>query len=988
MKRFSVRTVIAAVVLIILLTGSCLFLLLRSGYYLCSKKNSEVLSKLEYIARVYEELKTEEWNSSKWFRENMQDNLYFMQAALRRLVSNGKYTGPETFRDGVVVQLKDGQVLFPEDAPQGLRDLTPQMIRDAAASVLDGQEEYIKPDQFADSFLTASLPLEDGEEKQCLVSAIPVTEDLYYIGWISLDELNSYIQLHSNAQTLLQEAEAASNGHYVLLEKDTDGKLKTLEYPDAIDNLTSEKLQDEIARLMEAGHNTGTIPPGYLCVWKEISVPDADHILVFLTPYDPMFLSSLPRIAILILVMLLILGSLIVYITSVQKCVKNRTLPIKDLEAYHPKRIRKKVVAAGIAGAVLMLGTGAFVQATGLLQDETLSKKAEMNQILDYIRTNQEKSNQDTKTEEEEWYLYYGEKMADLLSEYPQLCDSEVLQEFCDILKIDYIMLFDSQGRETSCNLDYSGFRLGSGQGENSADFRRLLQGVPSIVHQPSKDPVTGLQRQMIGISMPEDSKEEPHGAVMMALLPKRTRRTRSEWGINDQLHALTGEGELYFGADSKTGKIRYSSDSSLLNTDIASYDIPPDSLKDGYMGSASIRGIRYCVITTVWENMIFYYAESRARLFSSVMPFAVSAAVCYVISCLVMAVILLTGCQEEDYRQCVLAQEQEGSAHESDRLRIAGLIRKRDNSYVLWNDKTPEEKTRTAFNMILFIGMLILFCFEASGWAESVYQGVSVFRFILSGNWMRGVNLFSISGILLLAAVAFVSAVVIKAILRFFQVFLGKKGKTICKLVHSFVDYAAALVVLYFSLEYLGMNPGTILAGLGIVGIAISLGAKDMITDIFAGISIVFEDAFKVGEYINVDGFRGRVESIGIRMTRIIGSGGNIKIVNNKDIRNIINLNKMDSEAQVYMKISANESLEKVRDVMEKNLPEIGKKNDRIISGPYYAGVTELSGTQITILIIAKCQEEDLHPVTGFLNEEVYKLLMREGISIQYVPR
>ena len=70
-------------------------------------------------------------------------------------------------------------------------------------------------------------------------------------------------------------------------------------------------------------------------------------------------------------------------------------------------------------------------------------------------------------------------------------------------------------------------------------------------------------------------------------------------------------------------------------------------------------------------------------------------------------------------------------------------------------------------------------------------------------------------------------------------------------------------------------------------------------------------------------------------------------------------------------------------------NVPSMLKRqNDRIISGPYYAGVTELSGTQITILIIAKCQEEDLHPVTGFLNEEVYKLLMREGISIQYVPR
>ena len=108
MKRFSLRTMIAAVVLILLLAGSCLFLLLQSGYYLCRKKSSDELPKLEYLAQVYEELKTEEWNSSKWFLENMQDNLYFMQAALQKLVINGRYTGPESFQDGVVAQLKNG----------------------------------------------------------------------------------------------------------------------------------------------------------------------------------------------------------------------------------------------------------------------------------------------------------------------------------------------------------------------------------------------------------------------------------------------------------------------------------------------------------------------------------------------------------------------------------------------------------------------------------------------------------------------------------------------------------------------------------------------------------------------------------------------------------------------------------------------------------------------------------------------------------------
>ena len=64
-------------------------------------------------------------------------------------------------------------------------------------------------------------------------------------------------------------------------------------------------------------------------------------------------------------------------------------------------------------------------------------------------------------------------------------------------------MLFDSEGRETACNADYAGFTMDSGLGENSRDFRRLLLGVPSVVHDVSTDSVTGLTRQFIGVSLP-----------------------------------------------------------------------------------------------------------------------------------------------------------------------------------------------------------------------------------------------------------------------------------------------------------------------------------------------------------------------------------------------------------------------------------------------------------------------------------------------------
>ena len=87
-----------------------------------------------------------------------------------------------------------------------------------------------------------------------------------------------------------------------------------------------------------------------------------------------------------------------------------------------------------------------------------------------------------------EWYVYFGERMASLLALHPEFATPEGQQNWCDILNIDFIMLFDDEGRQTLCNRDYSSFTLSRGLVENSADFRRLLLGIPSIVHEVSAD--------------------------------------------------------------------------------------------------------------------------------------------------------------------------------------------------------------------------------------------------------------------------------------------------------------------------------------------------------------------------------------------------------------------------------------------------------------------------------------------------------------------
>lgn len=175
-----------------------------------------------------------------------------------------------------------------------------------------------------------------------------------------------------------------------------------------------------------------------------------------------------------------------------------------------------------------------------------------------------------------------------------------------------------------------------------------------------------------------------------------------------------------------------------------------------------------------------------------------------------------------------------------------------------------------------------------------------------------------------------------------------------------------------------------TILTGLGIVGVAISFGAKDMIADIFAGISIVFEGAFQVGEMIQLRNFEGRVESIGIRMTKIVSRDNSLMIINNKDLKEVINLSRLTSWVTVSVRISIAQSLPYVREVLEQELPAIGKKSELILKGPVFLGVRETNGTTGTITVTAECRSKDFGKTQSYLNEEVVELLKRKEIVLQ----
>jgi small conductance mechanosensitive channel len=215
--------------------------------------------------------------------------------------------------------------------------------------------------------------------------------------------------------------------------------------------------------------------------------------------------------------------------------------------------------------------------------------------------------------------------------------------------------------------------------------------------------------------------------------------------------------------------------------------------------------------------------------------------------------------------------------------------------------------------------------------------------------------------------------------------VFRSQKGKTISRLAVSFAKWAIALTALFFILHAWGAPDTATLTGAGVLTLIIGLGSQSLVADILAGIFIVFEGEFQVGDIVIIDGWRGEVKEIGIRTTKLIDAGYNIKIVNNSEIKTIINQTQELSLAKAYVSVSYGARIEKIEAVIADNLESFKEKIPAIKEGPYYKGVSELGESGVTLLFVAKCQEDDIYKVQRDMNREIKVMFDNNDIEIPF---
>ena len=211
-------------------------------------------------------------------------------------------------------------------------------------------------------------------------------------------------------------------------------------------------------------------------------------------------------------------------------------------------------------------------------------------------------------------------------------------------------------------------------------------------------------------------------------------------------------------------------------------------------------------------------------------------------------------------------------------------------------------------------------------------------------------------------------------------------RARTVLTLLASLTRYLSAIVILCWGLSIFGVDVNTIVASVGIVALVVGFGAESLIADMVTGFFMLFENQYNVGDIVEVNGFRGTVKEIGIRTTSIIDTGKNVKIVNNSDMKNILNRSDNASIAVATIDVPYPTDLEKLEAQIPALLKDIFERHrDVLLSEPRYLGVQELGPSGITLKFIAEIEEGNIFTVPRVLNHDLLLGFRKLGVECPF---
>lgn len=213
----------------------------------------------------------------------------------------------------------------------------------------------------------------------------------------------------------------------------------------------------------------------------------------------------------------------------------------------------------------------------------------------------------------------------------------------------------------------------------------------------------------------------------------------------------------------------------------------------------------------------------------------------------------------------------------------------------------------------------------------------------------------------------------------------------TLIRIFNGALRIILIILTILMILQEAGLKIGPILAGAGIVGVAVGFGAQYLIKDIITGLFMILENQYRIGDVVNIDGTSGLVQDISLRKTMLRDLDGTVHHINHGSITLVSNLSKDFARVNLEIGVAYDTDLEHLIEVINKTGNELAEDpdfKDSIINPPKFLRVNEFADSSIIVKILGETKPLKQWEVTGELRKRLKIAFDREGIEIPFPQR
>jgi small conductance mechanosensitive channel len=212
-----------------------------------------------------------------------------------------------------------------------------------------------------------------------------------------------------------------------------------------------------------------------------------------------------------------------------------------------------------------------------------------------------------------------------------------------------------------------------------------------------------------------------------------------------------------------------------------------------------------------------------------------------------------------------------------------------------------------------------------------------------------------------------------------------SQRVEALASILRSIASFVIWTVAAFMVMGQLGVDLAPLIAGAGIIGVALGFGSQSLVKDFLSGLFILIEDQFGVGDIVDLGEATGTVEVVSLRTTRLRAVDGTVWHVPNGEIQRVGNKSQHWSRALLDIEIAYANDVEHARTVIKKVADQVWNEQEDVIEEPDLWGVENLGANGVTLRLVVKTRPSQQWVVSRLLRERIKAAFDEEGIEIPF---